>query len=86
MTPLNIFSVLLVFLAGLSSYRIIQGPSPYDRLLGLNVVSVIISVLFVTLSVATDMGSFLDIAIVFIVLNFIATLGFAKYLGRGDFR
>lgn len=86
MTSVATLSLIFVLFIVISSYRIVVGPSPYDRLLGLNVVSVLISVIFITFSMETEMGFLLDIALVFIVLNFVATLGFAKYLERGEFR
>lgn len=80
-----IYFILLLSLTVISCYRIIKGPTNFDRIISMNVTAVLISVMFIVYSVQTDMAHFLDIAFVFIVLNFVATLGFAKYLERGEF-
>ncbi|MEF8873415.1 MAG: monovalent cation/H+ antiporter complex subunit F [Candidatus Thermoplasmatota archaeon] len=85
MTSLAIYSLVLIAVVALSSYRIMIASSAYDRLISLNVAAVIISVVFTAVSLDSGQGVFLDIAVVFIVLNFIATLGFVKYLERSEF-
>lgn len=79
------FSILLVGISLLPIYRILKGPTSYDRLISLNILMLVLSVIFIGVSIAEGIGHFLDIAVVFIVLNFIATMSFAKYLEGGDF-
>ncbi len=79
------YSILLVVISLLPIYRILKGPTSYDRLIALNILMLIISVIFIGISIAEGIGHFLDIAVVFIVLNFVATMSFAKYLEGGDF-
>jgi len=78
-------SIILVFIALLASYRLFVGPSVYDRLVSLNVVGVIITIILILISVDTDLGLYLDIALSFIMLDFVGTVALVKYLEGGDF-
>jgi len=86
---MNLFSIvsfILIFIGLLSSYRLFVGPSIYDRLISLNVVGVIITIILVIISMDTNSGIYLDIAISFVMLQFVGTIAFAKYLEGGHFR
>ena len=85
MTVLSGISTVLVFVALLSSYRLFVGPTIYDRLISLNVAGVVFTILFTIMSVDTGLGLYVDIAISFVLLNFIGTIAFAKYLEKGEF-
>ena len=85
MTILSSISTVLVFVALLSSYRLFVGPTIYDRLISLNVAGVVFTILFTIMSVDTGLGLYVDIAISFVLLNFIGTIAFAKYLEKGEF-
>ncbi|MBS3817453.1 MAG: cation:proton antiporter [Candidatus Thermoplasmatota archaeon] len=85
MTLLSLIATILVFIALLASYRIFVGPSVYDRMISLNVVGVIVTIILITISVETGLGLYLDIALSFIMLNFVGTIAFIKYLEGGDF-
>ncbi len=85
MSLLIVLSVILIFAVLLSSYRVFMGPTIYDRLLALNLVVVVVSVIFILVSVDTGMGHYMDIAVSFIILDFVGTIAFARYLEGGDF-
>ncbi len=85
MTVLSGISTVLVFVALLSSYRLFVGPTIYDRLISLNVAGVVFTILFTIMSIDTGLGLYVDIAISFVLLNFIGTIAFAKYLEKGEF-
>ncbi len=85
MSLLMVLSVILIFAVLLSSYRVFMGPTIYDRLLALNLVVVVVSVIFILVSVDTGMGHYMDIAVSFIILDFVGTIAFARYLEGGDF-
>ncbi len=78
-------SIILVFIALLASYRLFVGPSVYDRLVSLNVVGVIITIILILISVETDLGLYLDIALSFVMLDFVGTIALVKYLEGGEF-
>ncbi len=77
------FSVLLVLaiLIGVYLYRVLQGPTIFDRLLGLNGIStkaIILLVLMGTVFERVDM--FIDISTGYALLNLVGALAVAKYL------
>ncbi len=78
--------IALVLLMALSLYRVVAGPTVLDRILGGNVIGTKTTVLLLIIGVLFDnVGMFVDIAIAYAMLNFIATLGAAKYfLRRGS--
>jgi len=79
----SIFLCLLVFLC---LYRVVNGPTIIDRIVGVGAIGT------KTLVVLALMGfiygrieMFLDIIMVYAILNFIGTLAAAKYFeGRGE--
>ncbi|HHU31038.1 MAG TPA: pH regulation protein F [Clostridia bacterium] len=81
----NIFFALLVGLVVLiimMLFRVFKGPTVFDRLNGLGVIgtdAIIILVIIGFLSGREEM--FLDIAISYSILGFIASVVIAKYLG-----
>ena len=78
-------SIILVFIALLASHRLFIGPTVYDRLVSLNVVGVIITIILILISVETDLGLYLDIALSFVMLDFVGTIALVKYLEGGEF-
>jgi len=75
--------IALLLLMILSLYRVIAGPTILDRILGGNVIGTKTTVLLLIIGVLYDnVGMFVDIAIAYAMLNFIATLGATKYFLR----
>ncbi|MFO7991910.1 MAG: monovalent cation/H+ antiporter complex subunit F [Thermoplasmata archaeon] len=79
-------STILIFIALFASYRLFVGPSVYDRLISLNVVGVMVTIILIIQSIQSGMGLYLDIAISFIMLSFVGTIAFVKYIEGEDFR
>ena len=76
-------SLALSFLVLICLYRAIFGPTDIDRIIGVGVVgtkTLIILLLIGLLYKRLDM--FIDIALVYAILNFIGVLIFAKYFIR----
>lgn len=75
----------LVLLAIVVLYRAIKGPTMQDRVLAVNVLGTNTVVILAILSVALDSPSFLDIALVYALLNFIMAVAISKFtVKRGD--
>ncbi len=85
MNLLTAVSSILIFIGLLASYRLFVGPTVYDRLISLNVVTVIVTIILVTMSIESGLGMYLDVAISLVMLNFVGTLAFTKYLSGGEF-
>lgn len=60
--------------------RMIKGPSRWDRLLGLNLLSSKIMVIIIILSYLDDTGYLLDLAIIYALFGFIGEIFIALFL------
>lgn len=60
--------------------RMILGKTPFDRVLGIDVINIIITGLLVVIAGILENSLYLDIAIVFAILAFLETVVFARYL------
>lgn len=73
-------AIALVLLMILSLLRAVIGPTILDRILGGNVIGTKTVVLLLLIGLLYDnLGMFVDIAIAYALLNFIATLGATKF-------
>lgn len=63
--------IILIVLATISALRIVIGPTMWDRLMALNLVSAKLILLIVLLATQFKNSMFLDIAIVYALLGFI---------------
>lgn len=59
--------------------RALKGPTIYDRILVANAFGTKTMVLIVLIGLMMDDPMFLDIALVYALVNFITTVGFLKY-------
>lgn len=72
--------MIFMVLVALCLLRVIGGPSVLDRILGGNVIGTKVTVLLLITGVLyKNVAMFVDIAIAYALLNFITTLGAAKY-------
>ena len=75
--------IALVLLMILSLLRAVIGPTILDRILGGNVIGTKTTVLLLMIGLLYDnLGMFVDIAVAYALLNFIATLGATKFFLR----
>ncbi len=77
------FGVALLLLMLCSLYRVIQGPTVIDRILGVNVIGTKTTVLIIiigTLSGRVEM--FIDISLAYALLNFVTTIAAARFYQR----
>jgi multicomponent Na+:H+ antiporter subunit F len=73
-------SLIFVVLLALCLLRVVGGPTVLDRILGGNVIGTKVTVLLLIIGVLyQNVEMFVDIAIAYALLNFITTLGAAKY-------
>jgi len=63
-----------------SIVRMVLGKTLFDRVLGIDVINIIITGLLVVIAGILDNPLYLDIAIVFAILAFLETVVFARYL------
>jgi len=79
---ITIIIFILLAAAALVSYRLFAGPSIQDRLLSANAVSFIVVLALALYSHNEGVPLFLDIALAFVMLDFVGTIAYTKYLGK----
>ena len=73
--------VLLAILIGAYLYRVLQGPTIFDRLLGHNGISTKAIILLIVIGIYFDrVDMFIDISTGYALLNLVGALAVAKYL------
>jgi len=79
-TGVGAIAVTLTLALGLSLYRVLAGPTIFDRLTGIALIgtkSVILLLLFGVLTDRVDV--FIDIALAYAVISFVGIVAIAKY-------
>lgn len=76
-------AVFLLVNAFLCLYRAYRGPTVVDRVLGVNIVGTKTLVLLALLAFIFRRNLYLDIAVVYALLNFVVTLAAARFLETG---
>jgi multicomponent Na+:H+ antiporter subunit F len=78
-----VMGIALVLLMAMSLIRTVIGPTILDRILGGNVIGTKTTVLLLLIGLLyNNLGMFVDIALAYALLNFIATLGASKFFLR----
>ena len=73
---------LLVVGMGFALVRIIRGPSLPDRVVGLDMLTVLMVAFAAAFAVAADEPAFVDVAIALALVGFLGTVAFARYAER----
>jgi multicomponent Na+:H+ antiporter subunit F len=74
--PVLVAGVILVFI------RLLRGPSLPDRVIALDILSVLGIGIIVAFAIATDQPVFIDVASVLALVSFLGTVAFAAYVER----
>lgn len=75
--------IVIVLAAIIILYRAIVGPLIYDRILAANIIGTKTTILLTLIGFMYHRPHFLDIALVYALINFIASLAFLKYMETG---
>jgi len=76
----TIFFVLVALGILMALYRLVKGPSHFDRVISLDVINVCIIGVLVVLALISENELLIDVAIVYSILGFLETIVFAKFL------
>jgi multicomponent Na+:H+ antiporter subunit F len=76
-------AAILVTLA-LALTRAFLGPTTYDRVAAVNMAGTKTVLLIAVIGFLTNRPDFLDLALVYVFLNFITTIAILKFVARGD--
>lgn len=79
---LILFMVCFALFTLFHLYRILKGPSVWDRLLGLNLFSLNMILLMILYALYSDINYLLDIAITYALLGFISIVFIARFIQR----
>lgn len=60
-------------------YRVARGPTPHDRVIAVNATGTTTVLVIALVAAAFDQPGFLDIAIVYALLNFIMSIAISKF-------
>jgi len=74
--PILVTGVILAFI------RLLRGPSLPDRVIALDILSVLGIGIIVAFAIATDQPVFIDAASVLALVSFLGTVAFAAYVER----
>ena len=69
---------------GLALARALLGPTVYDRILAVNVFGTLTVLIIAVLGFMSGRPDFLDIALVYALINFISTIAVLKFVRYGD--
>ena len=72
--------LLIAVTISLSLYRAVLGPGVFNQVAAVNVIGTKVIVLLVAVGYIFDRPMFVDISLLYAILNFIATLVMSKYL------
>jgi multicomponent Na+:H+ antiporter subunit F len=75
--------IILVILSFVGLYRAILGPTAADRIVAINMISTKVTAIIVLISLLTKQSSYVNVALIYAMIGFLATIGVAKYLLKG---
>lgn len=67
----------------LALFRFVQGPTPADRVVAFDVLTIVAITGIVLTALAEGRGIYLDVALVYGLLSFLGVIAVARYLERG---
>lgn len=77
--------VAILVTMALALARALVGPTLYDRILAINVFSTKTVLIIAVIGFLTGRPEFLDIALVYALISFIAVIAILKFFAYGDF-
>jgi multicomponent Na+:H+ antiporter subunit F len=77
--------IVLLFSMALTLFRAIAGVTAFDRILAVNSFGTYTVLFIALLSYFNGNNSFLDIALIYALINFISTIAFLRYFKHGHF-
>jgi multicomponent Na+:H+ antiporter subunit F len=82
-TVIWICTGLLLLLTFVGFYRAIKGPTAFDRIVALNMITTKITSMIVLVALATAQDNFVSVSLVYALIGFVASIGLVKLLMKG---
>jgi multicomponent Na+:H+ antiporter subunit F len=70
---------LFTLFGGVVLYRVYRGPTMQDRVIAVNIIGSNIVVIIAVIAAAVDEPMFLDVALVYALLNFLMSIAISKF-------
>ena len=83
-STLGIATLAVLLAMGITLVRALRGPTVYDRVLAVNSFGTLTVVVLALHGFLTERPEFLDIALVYALINFIGTVAVLKFFEYGD--
>ena len=74
--------IIVILCAIITFYRLIKGPTVFDRIMAMDSIGVMFLVILVLMAFYFQRSIFIDIALVYGILLFVDVLIMAKYFGK----
>jgi len=84
MTAVTIIITVLGITASLALYRVIFGPTPWDRLIAVNLISSKVVMIMIAAAVFFKRRIYLDVALVYAIIGFVSIIAISKFLEDED--
>ena len=81
-TAVNLAALFLVGAFVLTAARLILGPTLPDRVVALDLLTMLVVAFLALFTVATGVGAYLDVALALALVGFLATIAFARFVDR----
>ncbi len=82
---LSVTAVLIVVAMALAFARAARGPTVYDRILALNSFGTLAALMITLIVFIMDQPGFLDIALLYVLINFIGPVAVLSFFEKGGF-
>ncbi len=82
---LSVTTVLIVAAMVLALVRAARGPTVYDRILALNSFGTLAALMIALMVFMMDQPDFLDIALLYVLINFIGPIAVLRFFEKGGF-
>ena len=79
----SLVTFLVVIAMAMTLIRAVRGPTPYDRILAVNVHGTMTVLLIALAGFLTDRPDSLDLSLAYALLNFVGTLAALKFFKHG---
>jgi multicomponent Na+:H+ antiporter subunit F len=76
--------VVLLISVLMTLIRALKGPTSFDRILSVNAVGTTTVVAVAVMGFLKDRPDFLDLALVYAMVNFVATIAILRFVEKGD--
>ncbi|KEZ00208.1 monovalent cation/H+ antiporter subunit F [Sphingomonas sp. BHC-A] len=81
---ITLAQVMLGLALACAAFRMIRGPRAQDRVLGLDTFYTNSMLLLLTFGIQTGRALYFEAALIIALIGFVGTVGFAKFLMRGE--